>query len=102
MSNPSQHARTAATNLYNRFSSISLGPLDEGDTLAAYQARRIAERATVVQEAINATLRDLFLTMPVPPDDMGDLAGLEAYAEAIAEWRKAAGYPLVYDGPTGA
>ncbi len=43
----------------------------------------------------------LFAAMPVPPDDMGELEGLEAYAEAIAQWRAECGYPLVYDGPVG-
>ena len=43
----------------------------------------------------------LFATMPTPPDDMGDIEGLEAYADAIAQWRADMGYPLQYDGPMG-
>ena len=57
--------------------------------------------ARIVQEAIDATLRDLFLTMPVPPDDVASVDGLQAYHDAVENWREAAGYPSVYDGPVG-
>ncbi len=54
-----------------------------------------------IADVVNATLAGVFLTMPVPPDDMGSPEGLAAFAEAVLQWRADCGHPAVYDGPVG-
>lgn len=71
MSKPSQHALEVARTLYHGL-HLSTGPLDEGDTLEAYQRRQIEARARVVDAAILAAVHHAFAVLEADRKSLGD------------------------------
>lgn len=67
--------------------------------IAAAEKHHEGNRAACERE--DKAIAGIFATMPMPPDDMGGLDGLLAYAEATLQWRADCGFPAEYDGPVG-